>query len=67
MEIPLASAEKVLKKTKMRISKDAVKEFSDLLEDVTTDIVSEAVAIAKSKKRKTVKLEDVIQAKRKII
>ena len=67
MDLPLATAEKILKKTNMRISKDAVKEFADLLEEITTDIASEAVAIAKSKKRKTVKLEDVIQAKRKII
>ena len=67
MEIPLAAAEKILKKTNMRISKDAVKEFAELLEEITTDISSEAVAIAKSKKRKTIKLEDIIQAKRKII
>ena len=67
MEIPLATAEKILKKTNMRVSKDAVKEFAELLEEITTDIASEAVAIAKSKKRKTIKLEDVIQAKRKII
>ena len=67
MDIPSATAEKILKKTNMRISKDAVKEFAELLEEITTDIASEAVAIAKSKRRKTVKLEDVIQAKRKII
>ena len=67
MEVPLAIAEKILKKTNMRVSKDAVKEFAELLEEVTTDIASEAIAIAKSKNRKTIKLEDVIQAKRKII
>ena len=67
MEIPLAVAEKILKKTNMRVSKDAVKEFADLLEETTVDIASEAVAIAKSKKRATVQLEDIMQAKRKII
>ena len=67
MQIPLATAEKILKKSNMRVSKDAVKEFSQLLEEITTDIASEAVAIAKSKRRKTVKLEDVVQAKRKIL
>lgn len=67
MEIPLAAAEKILKKTKMRVSKDAVKEFANLLEETATDVASEAVAIAKSKRRATVKLEDVCQAKRKII
>jgi histone H3/H4 len=67
MEVPLAIAEKILKKTNMRVSKDAVKEFAELLEEITTDISSEAITVAKSKNRKTVKLEDVIQAKRKII
>ena len=67
MEIPLAAAEKILKKTNMRVSKDAVKEFADLLEETAIDIASEAVAIAKSKRRATVQLEDIMQAKRKIL
>jgi len=67
MDLPLAAVEKILKKTNMRISKDAVKEFAELLEEITTDIASEAIAIAKSKRRKTIKLEDIVQAKRKII
>ena len=67
MEIPLAAAEKILKKTNMRVSEDAVKEFADLLEETATDVASEAVAIAKSKRRATVQLDDVCQAKRKII
>jgi histone H3/H4 len=67
MQIPLATAEKILKRSNMRVSKDAVKEFSQLLEEITADIACEAVAIAKSKRRKTVKLEDVLQAKRKIL
>ena len=67
MQIPLATAEKILKKTNMRVSKDAVKEFSQLLEEIAFDIASEAVAVAKSKNRKTVKLEDICQAKRKVI
>ena len=67
MDIPLAAAEKILKKTNMRVSKDAVKEFNRLLEETAIDIASEAVAIAKSKRRATVKLEDICQAKRKIL
>ena len=67
MEIPLAAAEKILKKTNMRVSKDAVKEFAELLEETTIDLAGEAIAIAKSKKRATVKLEDIMQAKRKIL
>lgn len=67
MTIPLAAAEKILKRTNMRVSKDAVSEFNRLLEETTMDIASEAVAIAKSKRRATVKLEDICQAKRKIL
>jgi histone H3/H4 len=67
MQIPLAAAEKILKKTNMRVSKDAVKEFAQLMEETTFDLASEAIAIAKSKNRKTVKLEDVCQARRKVI
>jgi len=67
MEIPLAAAEKILKKTNMRVSKGAVREFADLLEETAVDVASEAVAIAKSKRRATVQLEDIMQAKRKIL
>ena len=66
MDIPLAVAERILKKTKMRVSDDAVKEFAQLLEEITSDIAAEATAIAKSKNKKTVSAEDVLAAKRKI-
>jgi histone H3/H4 len=66
MDIPLAPVEKILKKSNMRISDDAVKEFAILLEEITSDIASEAAAIAKSKGRKTVSAEDIAEAKRKI-
>ncbi|MFH1473749.1 MAG: histone [Candidatus Aenigmatarchaeota archaeon] len=67
MQIPLAAAEKILKRSNMRVSKDAVKEFAQLMEEITFDIASEAITIAKSEKRKTVKLEDICQAKRKVL
>jgi len=66
MELPLAPIERILRKTNMKISKESVKEFSILLEEITADIAAESVAIAKSKGRKTVILEDVVEAKRKI-
>ena len=66
MEIPLAPVEKILKRSNMRISDDAVKEFAILLEELTADVASEAIAIAKSKGRKTVLREDVEGARRKI-
>ena len=67
MDLPLAPVERILKKTKMRVSDDATKEFAQLLEEITADIASEAAAIAKSKGHKTVSIEDVLAAKRKIL
>ena len=66
MDLPLAPVEKILKKSNMRISDDAVKEFAILLEELTADIAAEAAAVAKSKGRKTVLSEDVAEARRKI-
>ena len=66
MDLPLAPIEKILKRSNMRISDDAVKEFAMLLEEITSDIAAEATAIAKSEGRKTVLIEDVIKAKGKI-
>ena len=66
MDLPLAPVEKILKRTKMRVSDDAVKEFAILLEEVISDVAAEATAVAKSKGRRTVTIEDVLQAERKI-
>lgn len=66
MELPLSPIEKILKKSNMRVSDEAVKEFSILLEELTSDISGEAAAIAKSKGRKTILSEDVAAARRKI-
>jgi len=66
MDMPLAPVERILKKSNMRISDDAVKEFAILLEELTADVAAEAAAVAKSKGRKTILPEDVAEAKRKI-
>ena len=66
MDLPLTPIEKILKKSNMRISDDAVKEFAALLEEITSDLASEAAAIAKSESRKTVLAKDILEAKRKI-
>ena len=66
MDLPLAPIEKILKKSNMRVSDDAVKEFAILLEEITSDIASEATAIAKSEGRKTVLAKDILEARRKI-
>jgi histone H3/H4 len=66
MELPLAPIKKILKRTNMRVSDDAIKEFAILLEEITSDVSAEAAAIAKSKGRKTVLTEDVAEARNKI-
>jgi histone H3/H4 len=66
MDLPLACAERILKKSNMRVSDDAIKEFAILLEEIIADIASESAAIAKSEGRKTVIASDVLTARRKI-
>jgi histone H3/H4 len=66
MDLPLACAEKILKKSNMRVSDDAVKEFAVLLEEITADMAAEAATIAKSEGRKTVLAKDVLSARRRI-
>ena len=67
MEFPLSPVEKTLKKVHMRVSDDAVKELTQLLEEITADIASEAAADANRAKRKTVSASDINAAKRKIL
>ena len=66
MELPLAPVERILKKTNMRVSDEAVEEFAKLLEEIIVDIASESAAIAKSQKRRTVLVEDVVAARRRV-
>ncbi|MBW2966399.1 NFYB/HAP3 family transcription factor subunit [Candidatus Woesearchaeota archaeon] len=67
MDLPLSPVKKILKRTRLKVSDDAVKEFTTLLEEIIADISAEAVAIAKSNGRKTVIVKDVRAAKRKIV
>lgn len=67
MDVPLAPVERILKRTDMRVSDDAVKEFAALLEEIAADIAAEAAAIAKRAGRSTVNISDVESAKRKIL
>ena len=48
----MSPVEKTLKKVHMRVSDDAVKELTQLLEEITADIASEAAAEANRAKRK---------------
>jgi histone H3/H4 len=67
MELSKACAERILRRTAMRVSEAAVREFAILLEEVTADLAAEAAATAKRAGRKTVLVEDVRAAQRKLI
>ena len=67
MDIPLSPVKRILKRTRLKVSDNAVKEFAILLEEIIADISAEAVAISKSEGRKTVLAKDIRAAKRKII
>ena len=67
MDLPLAPVERILKRTHMRVSDDAIKEFAKLLEETVADIAAEAATSAKAARRKTIQRSDVISAKRKLL
>ncbi len=67
MDLPLAPVERLLRRTAMRVSDDAVEEFATLLEEIASDIAAEAAANAKKSKRMTVSVADIEAAKRKIL
>jgi histone H3/H4 len=67
MDLPLAPVERLLRRTSMRVSDDAVEEFASLLEEIASDIAAEAAANAKTSKRMTVSVADIEAAKRKIL
>ncbi|MEM7820176.1 MAG: NFYB/HAP3 family transcription factor subunit [Candidatus Aenigmatarchaeota archaeon] len=67
MDMPLSPVERILKRSSMRVSDDAVKEFASLLEEIAADIAAEAAANAKRANRKTVNVSDIEAAKRKLL
>ncbi len=67
MELPIAPIKRFLKKSGLRVSDSAAKEFALLLEETIADLSAEAAAIAKQNNRKTVLEEDVRLAARKIL
>ncbi len=67
LELPLAPVEKILKRTHMRVSEGAVKEFTLFIEQIVADIAAEAVARAKRDNRKTVQVSDIKAAKKRLL
>lgn len=65
--LPMAPFERILKKAgAKRVSHDAMKEFSRVMEDKMLRIAMEAGLLAKHAGRKTIIDEDVRQARRKL-
>lgn len=67
MDIPLAAAERLLRRAGLRVSDAAIKEFATLLEEITADIAAEAAAAAKRAGRATVNAADITAARHKIL
>ncbi len=59
MDLPLAPLRRILEKTGMRIGKTSAEEFGKILEEIITEISSEALALAQAAGRKTVLASDV--------
>ncbi|MEM5804328.1 MAG: hypothetical protein QXU82_00530 [Candidatus Aenigmatarchaeota archaeon] len=67
MEYDPAVAEEMLKRTGLKADKAAAKEFSQLLEEITADIASEADAIAMRAKKKCVSAAEVREAVKELL
>ncbi|MFP4116120.1 MAG: histone family protein [Candidatus Aenigmatarchaeota archaeon] len=65
-EIPLAPVDRIIRSQgAKRVSEEAVKEFSEVIEEIAGDLAAESAALAEHAGRKTVKGEDVRLASRK--
>ncbi|MBR9681177.1 MAG: histone [Candidatus Altiarchaeota archaeon] len=62
--LPVAPFKKMLKKTNHRVSEDAAGALAEVIEELGFLVVEEALSIAESKKRKTIRKEDIDNARR---
>ena len=62
-ELPIAPVTRIMRNAGAeRVSEDASQELVDLLEDYGEKIARKAVSLARHAGRKTVKVEDILQA-----
>ena len=66
MDLPLAALRRILEKTGMRIGKASVEEFGKILEEIITEISTEALRLAQTANRKTVLASDIKTIRKKL-
>ena len=62
--LPVAPFKKMLKKTNHRVSEDAADALAEVIEELGFLVVEEALSIAESNKRKTIRKDDIENARR---
>ncbi len=66
-ELPVAPVDRIIRKAGAeRVSEDAAEALADLLEDVGTEVSTQAMRLARHAGRKTVTAEDVRLASRQL-
>ncbi len=65
--LPLAAIERVARKAGVeRISREALEELRNIVEEIAQELASEAAELAKHAKRKTIRAEDIKLAAGKV-
>ena len=62
--LPVAPFKKMLKKTNHRVSEDAAAALAEVIEELGFLVVEEARSIAEGNKRKTIRKDDIENARR---
>ena len=63
---PVSPFRKLLKKYGERVSEDAAEALAEIVEEVGFVVVEEALQVAAEKKRKTIRKEDIEEAKKRL-
>ena len=63
---PVAPFKRLLKESGKRVSEDAAEALAEVVEELGFIIVEEAMQVAAERKRKTIRKEDIEEAKRRL-
>ncbi len=64
--LPVAPFKKLLKETGLRVSNEAAEALAEIIEELGYIITEEAIEIAREKGRKTVTVDDIVEARRRL-